>query len=87
MKNYTDFLNEEKNIDTVAKIAGEKSLMGMGGDLENAFGKKNVSFSLSPMAHYRIKVGGKTLIVVNKRYAEEAEKEVGELAIGYQGKI
>lgn len=96
MKSFTDLqselipdeLNENKvqDIATLIKVKGT-TLMNLGKSLEDIFPKKSISFVLSPIAHYRIKVGHKTLIIVNKRYADDAEVIVGELAIGYEGKI
>lgn len=62
-----------------------KSLMNL--KLETIFPKKDISFSFSPEAHYQIKYKGKTIVIVNKKYADDAELIVGEMAIGYLGKI
>jgi len=77
--------------DVISKIAeiieSGKSLMDLRKPLESIFPAKDIDFVLSPVAHYRIKDGKKTLIIVNKKYADDAEQVVGELAIGYEGKI
>ena len=74
-------------IEKVGEIAKTTSMMNMRKKLETLFKKKDVDFVLSPIAHYRIKYNGKTLIIVNKKYADDAELTVGEYAIGYEGKI
>lgn len=82
-------LNEgiDQTIQKVADAVKGKVLMDMRKPLETIFKKKEIDFVLSPIAHYRIKFGGKTLILVNKKYADDAEIIVGETAIGYEGKI
>ncbi len=77
------------NVQRVADLIKEtgKSMMDLRKPLETIFKKKDIDFVFSPVAHFRIKDGGKTLIIVNKKYADEAEATVGELAIGYEGKI
>ncbi len=75
-------------IQSVAKIIkDEQSLMSLRTSLEGIFKSKDIDFVLSPVAHYRISDNGKILVIVNKKYADEAEMVVGELAIGYEGKI
>ncbi len=78
--------NKINKVEEVIKKSG-KELMSMRTPLESIFKKKDVDFVLSPIAHFRIKDGGKTLIIVNKKYADDAEKIVGNYAIGYEGKI
>lgn len=76
-------------ISRVAAIAGEAGakLMSLRKPLESIFSKKDVDFVLSPLAHFRIKYKGKTIILVNKKYADNAEEIVNDIAIGYEGKI
>lgn len=86
------FIKADQTGDAVQKVAeilrsSKSKLMDMRKDLETIFPKKSIDFVLSPIAHYRIKVGGKTLIIVNKKYADDAEEIVGEYAIGFEGKI
>jgi hypothetical protein len=76
----------------ISKIAAEAGaagakLMSLRKPLESIFPKKDVDFVLSPVAHFRIKYKGKTIILVNKKYADDAEEIVNDIAIGYEGKI
>ena len=67
-------------------IKGE-NLVDLRKPLESIFQKKEIDFTFSPVAHYRIKYKGKTIIIVNKKYANKAEEIVGSIAIGFEGKI
>ncbi len=78
--------NEVKQVADILRSSKSK-LMDMRKDFEKIFSKKDIDFVFSPVAHFRIKVGSKTLVVVNKKYADEAEEIVGEYAIGFEGKI
>jgi len=79
-----DILNEgEDVIQKVADIAKGKTLMNLRTPLQSIFKKKDIDFVMNPIAHFRIKVGGKTLVIVNKKYADGAEQVVGDIAIGY----
>ena len=69
----------------IIKEAGD--MMSLRTPLEGIFKKSDIDFVLSPVAHFRIKSEGKTLIIVNKKYAESAEAIEGALAVGYEGKI
>ena len=60
-----------------------KSLMSLRSVLEPMFGKRNVDFSHAGAAHFQIKHKGKKIIIVNKKYVDDAELVVGDLAIGY----
>jgi hypothetical protein len=84
-------INEKSQDADVVKVAGiikgGVALMGLRTPLEGIFNKKDIDFVLSPVAHFRIKTKKGTLIIVNKKYADDAEEVVGELAIGYEGKI
>ena len=67
----------------IGKIAKTKPLVQMGDDLDALFGEKNVSASYSPQFHFRIKYKGKTIMVINKKYVDDAELIVSDKAIGY----
>ena len=69
-------------ITKVGEIAKKYDLVAMRKPLEGIFKKKDIDFVMSPVAHFRIKHGGKTLVIVNKKYADDAELIVGEKAIG-----
>jgi len=86
---FSTWINEDATIDKVATVITNsgKQLMSMRKPLESMFKKKDIDFVLSPIAHFRIKLGGRTLIIVNKKYADAAEKIVGDYAIGFEGKI
>jgi len=67
-------------------IKGQK-LLSIRKSLETIFPKKSIDFSFSPQAHYRIKHKGKTLVIVSKKYADDAELIVDDMALGYLGTI
>jgi len=77
----------DDKLDKIADLVKGKNLVNLGKTLEGVFKKKDIDFVFSPVPHFRIKDSGKTLIIVNKKYADSAEKIVGEIAIGYEGKI
>jgi len=74
-------------INKIGAIAKTTSLVAMRKELEKIFKKRDIDFVMNPIAHFRIKSGGKTIMIVNKKYADNAELIVGDLAIGYEGKI
>jgi len=76
----------ENKINKVAEVIKKsgKDLMSMREPLESIFKKKDIDFVLSPIAHFRIKDGGKTLVIANKKYIDDAEKIVGNYAMGYE---
>lgn len=82
-------LNEsDESIQKIADILKKKSLLSAGSEFEKTFGKKNVQtlggdMPLPPV-YYKIKVGGKSIIVVNKKYVDGADLIVGDIAIGYE---
>jgi len=81
-------INESETISKVADIVRSgKALMSLRKPMEGIFPKRDIDFVLSPIPHFRIKTKKGTLIVVNKKYADDAEEIVGDLAIGYEGKI
>lgn len=82
-----NILTEKEIIGIVGQLSLGHTLMSVGHGLKEFFGKNNVNFSLSPMAYYRITINGKVIIIVNKKYAEEAELIVNNIAIGYEGQI
>jgi hypothetical protein len=91
----TEILEEKKSlieatdpiIAKVGDIAKDTKMMAMRKPLEKLFKKNDIDFVLSPVAHFRIKHKGKTLVIVNKKYADDAELVVSDYAIGYEGKI
>lgn len=74
-------------ISSIGKIADVRNLVDMRKDLEKLFSKRDVDFAFSPVAHFRIKHGGKTIIIVNKKYADRPDLVVKNIAIGYEGKV
>jgi len=91
-----EFLNQFQNIfegsvdPTISKIASTvsgKNIVDMRKPLESIFTKKDIDFVFSPVPHFRIKHKGKTIVIVNKKYADDAELIQGDVAIGYEGKI
>lgn len=77
---------EITKVTELVKKSGQK-LVGLRKPLESIFKKKDIDFVMSPIPHFRIKSKGKTIILVNKKYADDAEDIVGEIAIGYEGKV
>lgn len=67
-------------------ITSGKKLMDLRKPMENIFPKKNIDFAMEPVAHFRIKTKKGTLIIVNKKYADDSDMVVGDLAIGYEVK-
>lgn len=77
-------------ITEIRKIADAiqgKKLIGLGKNLSSIYPAKDLYFSTSPVVHHRIKSGDRTIILVHKKYAEDAEIITGDIAIGYEGKI
>jgi len=77
----------DPTIEKVGEIAKNTDLVSMRKPLENIFNKKDIDFSMDPIPHFRIKYKGKTLVIVNKKYADNAELVVNDKAIGYEGQI
>ena len=71
----------------IAVLAENKEFVDLRPELETIFKKKDIDFVLSPVPHFRIKTAKGTIIIVNKKYADEAEIIVNDVAIGYEGKI
>ena len=77
----------DSTIEKVLTAMGDKDMMSMGKNLESAFGKKNVSFNFSPVAHYRITNKPNDIIIVNSKYADDAEATKGDYAVGFNGSV
>ena len=81
---YRKSLTESKydaDLDKIeAAVKNASSFMGVGAELKKAGIKYEFSTSMIPM--YSIKVPGNTIAVVNKKYVDDAEREVNNLAIG-----
>jgi len=71
----------------IADTVKGKALVDMRKPLEAIFPKKDIDFTFSPVPHFRIKYKGKTLIIVNKKYADKAALEFDKYAIGFDGDI
>jgi hypothetical protein len=83
-------LNEGKydaDLDKIeAAVKNASSFMGVGAELKKAGIKYD--FSTSMIAMYTVKVPGNTIAIVNKKYVDDAEREVNNIAIGLlEGKI
>lgn len=63
-----------------AAVKGATSFMNVGSELKKAGIKYDFTTSMIPM--YMIKVSGNTIAICNKKYAADAEKTVGDIAIG-----
>lgn len=60
------------------------TLMNMRDSLNEIFGKKSVDFVTSPLPAWFIKIGSKTLIIINKKYTDDADAILNnKYAIGY----
>jgi|TARA_R100000049_G_C1953290_1_gene103235 hypothetical protein len=83
-----DQLNEGEiqQIADLVKSSGKK-LVDLRTPLATIFKKNDIDFVFSPVAHFRIKSKGKTIVLVNKKYADKAEEIVGDIAIGFEGDI
>ncbi len=64
-------------------LSSGKSLMDLRTPLQTLFPKRDIDFSFSPEAHYMIKYKGKKIIIINKKYVDDADLEVSDYAIGY----
>jgi len=74
-----------KAIVDALKANPNTSMMSLRPHLEKIFKPRDISFVTSPIPAFMIKTKGKTLVVVNKKYADDPEAVVGPLAIGYLG--
>jgi len=63
-----------------AAVKNASSFMGVGAELKKAGIKYD--FSTSMIAMYTVKVPGNTIAIVNKKYVDDAEREVNNIAIG-----
>jgi hypothetical protein len=63
-----------------AAVKNASSFMNVGSELKKIGVKYDFSTSMIPM--YRIKVSGNTIVIVNKKHAAGAEREVKDIAIG-----
>jgi len=85
----TDTINKylteasDPKLDAIAKAIKGKSLMSLRDPLNKMFKKKDVDYVNSPMPMFIIKSGGKKIVIANKKYADDADMIVGDLAIGY----
>ena len=77
-------LNEGKydaDLDKIeAAVKNASSFMNVGAELKKAGIKYDFSTSMIPM--YTVKVSGNTIAIVNKKYVDDAEREVNNIAIG-----
>jgi len=77
----------QENIERIARLIVNKNLVDLRPELETIFKKKAIDFAFSPLPHFKIKTNKGTIVIVNKKYADKAEKIVDQIAIGYEGKI
>jgi len=63
-----------------AAVKNASSFMNVGAELKKAGIKYD--FSTSMIAMYTVKVPGNTIAIVNKKYVDDAEREVNNIAIG-----
>jgi len=73
-------------LDDLKKAVGEaKSFMDVGKELKKA--RIKYDFSTSPMAIYMVKLGGTKYAIVNKKYADDADFVIGDIAVGKLGSM
>lgn len=71
----------DKDLDNVeAVVKNASSFMNVGAELKKAGMKYSFSTSMIPM--YLVKVSGNAIAIVNKKYVKDADREVGDIAIG-----
>ena len=85
IKNITKSLTEGKydaDLDKIeAAVKNASSFMNVGAELKKAGIKYDFSTSMIPM--YTVKVSGNTIAIVNKKYVDDAEREVNNIASGW----
>jgi len=85
IKPFSTSLTEADDIlNKIGDIAKTTKLVSMRKPLEQIFKKRDIDFSFQPVPHFRINYKGKTILIVNKKYADEAELVIGSTAIGYE---
>ena len=62
-------------------VSSGKDLVSLRDPIKNA-GFKNVDFSFQPVPHFSIKKGSKTFYILNKKYADDYDWVVGNIAGG-----
>ena len=66
--------------DLKSVVENASSFMNVGKELKNSSIK--YTFSTSPMPIYMVKIGGNTYAIVNKKYADNADFVIGDIAVG-----
>jgi hypothetical protein len=66
-------------------VEAASSFMNVGAELKKA--RIKYDFSTSPLPIYMIKVGGDKYAIINKKYADDPDLVVGDIAIGRLGRI
>lgn len=82
-------INIKTRHDAVAHIAESAAMEGvmlldLWSHLKAAFDREAITFSWAPITHFRIASpdGGDDIVIRNVKYAPDAERVVGEIAIG-----
>jgi len=70
-------------IQQIGKLIKGKKLVDLRGPLETMFPKKAIDFTFMGGAHFTIKYKGKKIVLVNKKYVDDPELVVDDIAIGY----
>jgi hypothetical protein len=74
-------------LDPIIKRIGDlvkgKKLVDLRKPLETIFPKKAIDFSFEVGGHFTVKYKGKTIILVNKKYADDPDLVVDDIAIGF----
>lgn len=67
----------------IAKVIEGRNFLTLYEPLITLFPAKDVTFNLTPIYHYQIKQGEKSIIVLKKKDAPKPELTVGDVALGY----
>ena len=69
------------HLDKLAELVGKaKDFMSVGKELKK--GKYKYDFGTGMMPHYQVEADGFTFMILNKRYVDKGDREVGDIAIG-----
>jgi hypothetical protein len=73
----------DATIKQIGELVKGKKLVDLRKPLEGMFPKKSIDFAFEGGAHYTIKHKGKTILIVNEKYADNPDLVVDGIAIGY----
>jgi len=79
----TSHMAADATIKQIGELVKGKKLVDLRKPLEGMFPKKSINFAFEGGAHYTIKHKGKTILIVNEKYADNPDLVVDGIAIGY----